>query len=95
MEGGVGVSLSESLALAEVSGYTMLLHYPIILCCSPCDCSRASGLCHCLYILSVVLCFYLPVAASINILGCLHPLTPRVKPWVIQSFLTFDNITKP
>ena len=24
-----------------------------------------------------------------------NPLTPRVKPWVIQSFLTFDSMDKP
>ena len=26
--------------------------------------------------------------------GALYPLTPRVKPWVIQSFLTFESMNR-
>ena len=31
---------------------------------------------------------------SCIVIGQLNPLTPRVKPWVIQSFLTFDSMDR-
>ena len=33
-------------------------------------------------------------AEAIRITLCIKPLTPIVKPWVIQSFVTFDSMDR-
>ena len=49
------------------------------------------------YYSATVYCYHPRIQQTHTILAVvthINPLTPRVKPWVIQSFLTFDSMDR-